>query len=61
MLSLSEGTIPGAEWLQAVGSSTYAVLVDELQVTEHLPLDQAKQTLDKVAETIIHALQPPEL
>lgn len=61
MLSLSEGTVlMDSERLQVEGSGTYAVLVDELQVTEHLPLDQAEQVLEEVAETIVRALQPSQ-
>ena len=60
MLSLSEGTTSGTEKFWAEGNGTYAVFVDELQVTEHLPADRAEQVLDEVAETIIRALQPPE-
>ncbi len=60
MLSLSEGTTLDTEKFQTEGSGTYAVLVDELQVTRHLPADEAEQVLDEVADALNRILQPSQ-
>lgn len=58
MLSLSEGTILDTEKFQTAGSGKYAVLVDELQVTEHLPPEEAEYWLGEIAEALNKILQP---
>ena len=58
MLSLQQGTTLGSYEQMAGPSGTFAVMADELQVTEHLPPEEAEQVLDQIAETIIRVLQP---
>ena len=59
-LSLQQGMRLGDYDHPAGPSGTFAVLADELPVTEHLPPEEAEQVLDLIAETINRVLQPPQ-
>ncbi len=57
---LVEETTPSPAGGIPTPTDRYAVQVDELRITEYLPLAQAQQILDGVAETLNRVLQPPE-
>ena len=58
LLALQEGMTLQYEGAQPSG--TYAVVADELVVSDYLAPEEAEQTLDAVANLLIQAMQPPE-